>query len=108
MTTKRTTKTPGATETTPEQTPAAEQDVLGEAPTQDVPTSDVGSTDTALPDMPTPGEMWETIQLLKQQLAAQQPQQAKVVAQHVPTSEAAPNTGRWVLTPNGWAIKGDV
>lgn len=101
MTTKRTTKTPGATETIPEQT------VLGEAPTQDVPTPNVGSTDTALPDMPTQGEMWETIQLLKQQLAAQQPQ-VKVVAQHVPTSEAAPNTGRWVLTPNGWAIKGDV
>lgn len=113
MTTKRTTKTPGATEITP----AAEQDVLGEAfaeaPTQDAGTSDVGSTDTALPDMPTQGEMWETIQLLKQQLAAQQaqqkqPQQAKAVAPHVPTSEAAPNTGRWVLTPNGWAIKGDV
>lgn len=101
MTTKRAIKTPGATETTP----AAEQDVLGEAPTQEVPTSDVGSTDTALPDMPTPGEMWETIQLLKQQLAAQQPQQAKVVAQHVPTSEAAPNTGRWVLTDKGWAVK---
>lgn len=108
MTTKRETKTPGATETTPEQTPAAEQTLLDEAPTQDAPTSDVGSTDTALPDMPTPGEMWETIQLLKQQLAAQQkqPKQAKVVAQHVPTSEAsASNTGRWVLTDKGWAVK---
>lgn len=104
----RTTKTPGATETTP----VANQDVLGEAfaeaSTQDAPTSGVGSTnDTALPDMPTPGEMWETIQLLKQQLAAQQeqPKQAKAVAPHVPTSEAAPNTGRWVLTDKGWAVK---
>lgn len=110
MTTKRTTKTPGATETTPA---VDQQTVLDEAPTQDVPTPNVGSTDTALPDMPTQGEMWETIQLLKQQLAAQQaqqkqPKQAKAVAPHVPTSEAAPNTGRWVLTPNGWAIKGDV
>lgn len=100
----RTTKTPGATETTP----AAEQDVLGEA-FAEAPTSDVGSTETtALPDMPTPGEMWETIQLLKQQLAAQQtqPKQAKPVASHVPASEAsAPNTGRWVLTDKGWAVK---
>lgn len=108
MTTKRATKTPGATETTPEQTPAVDQPtiVLDEPPTQDAGTSDVGSTETtALPDMPTPGEMWETIQLLKQQLAAQQPQ-VKVVAQHVPTSEAsASNTGRWVLTDKGLAVK---
>lgn len=103
----RTTKTPGATETTP----AVEQDVLGEAfaeaPTQDAGTSDVGGAETtALPDMPTPGEMWETIQLLKQQLAAQQPKQAKPVASHVPASEAsAANTGRWVLTDKGWAVK---
>lgn len=106
--TTRTTKTPGATETTPEQTPAAEQTLLDEAPTQDAPTSDVGSTDTALPDMPTPGEMWETIQLLKQQLAAQQPQvkQAEPVASHVPALLV--QDGRWTLTATGWAIKGDV
>lgn len=109
MTTKRTTKTPGATETTPEQTPVAEQDVLGEAPTQDVPTSDVGSTDdTAQVSEPTTAELMQQIELLKQQLAAQQPQ-AKAVAQHVPTSEAsAPNTGRWVLTDKGWAVKESV
>lgn len=101
----RTTKTPGATETTP----VAEQTLLDEPPTQDAGTSDVGSTETtALPDMPTPGEMWETTQLLKQQLAAQQtqPKQAKPVASNVPASEAsAPNTGRWVLTNKGWAVK---
>lgn len=105
MTTKRTTKTPGATEATPA---VDQQAVLDEAPTQDAPTSDVGSTDTAQVSEPTTAELMQQIELLKQQLAAQQPQQAKAVAPHVPTSEAAPNTGRWVLTPNGWAIKGDV
>ncbi|WP_407411610.1 hypothetical protein [Acinetobacter sp.] len=118
----RTTKTPGATETTAqvvEITPVEDQqlDVLGEAfaesPTSNVPTLDVGSAETAQPNMPTPGEMWETIQLLKQQLAAQQPQQAqkqqaKAVAPNVPTSEASASNGRWVLTNKGWAIKGDV
>lgn len=99
MTTKRATKTPGATETTPA---ADQQTVLDEAPTQEVPTSDVGSTDTALPDMPTPGEMWETIQLLKQQLAAQ-PKQAKQVASHVPASTVTQNS-RWNLTATGWEI----
>lgn len=101
MTTKRTTKTPGATETTPA---VDQQAVLDEAPTQDVPTPNVGSTDTAQVSEPTTAELMQQIELLKQQLAAQQPQ-AKVVAPHVPTSEAAPNTGRWVLTPNGWAVK---
>ena len=108
MTTKRTTKTPGATETTP----AAEQDVLGEefaeAPTQDAGTSDVGSTETTAQTEPTPAELMQQIELLKQQLAAQQeqPKQAKAVAPHVPTSEAsASNTGRWVLTDKGWAVK---
>ena len=109
MTTKRETKTPGATKTTSKQTPAVDQPtiVLDEPPTQDAPTSDVGSTnDTALPNMPTPGEMWETIQLLKQQLAAQQtqPKQAKPVASHVPASVAVQNS-RWTLTATGWEVK---
>lgn len=106
MATKRETKTPGATETTPEQTPAAEQDVLGEASTQDALTSDVGGTETtALPDMPTPGAT-ETIQILKQQLAAQQKQskQTKPVASHVPAS-AVIQDGRWTLTAKGWEMK---
>lgn len=102
----RTTKTPGAIETTP----AVEQDVLGEAfaeaPTQDAGTSDVGSTETTAQTEPTTAELMQQIELLKQQLAAQQPKQAEPVASHVPASEAsAANTGRWVLTDKGWAVK---
>ena len=102
----RTTKTPGATETTL----AADQDVLGEAlaeaPTQDAGTSDVGGTETTAQTGPTPAELMQQIELLKQQLAAQQKQseQAKPVASHVPAS-AVVQDSRWTLTANGWEMK---
>lgn len=101
MTTKRATKTPGAIETTP----AVDQDVLGEA-FAEVPTSDVGGAETTAKTEPTPAELMQQIELLKQQLAAQQtqPKQVKPVASHVPASTVAQD-GRWTLTAKGWEMK---